>query len=234
MGNHKVKKLSYGLKTVPGVQYNTQSPVKDCTEEFSFVLQDQKVEVTFKEPLPTCEEARQVAEGYPQTWEVYAALSHCKKIIEFEREPLGIPSGASVGTPTVEVAYNAYPEPPKNFKLTPDVDTLWHRYCGYTKGREPLLSMAYFCLTYIQHLAGNRKQAANKYRIERLVLDKLGEITSTRGDSTEARKIDQKSCLEKLSVKEQKWVETAVRKIILQMGNPKPGGVLKMSDLPEL
>lgn len=42
------------------------------------------------------------------------------------------------------VTLHKYPDPPKLFILTPDVETLWHRYEGYLQGKEPLSSMAYF------------------------------------------------------------------------------------------
>ncbi len=51
-----------------------------------------------------------------------------------------------------------------------------------------LLSMAYFCLSYMEGLAGNRNLLSCTYNIGRDVLDKLGDLTSATGDEKEARK----------------------------------------------
>ena len=42
-----------------------------------------------------------------------------------------------------------YPPAPAGFEVSPDVETMWYRYDGYRRRREPLASMAYMCLTVL-------------------------------------------------------------------------------------
>ncbi len=112
----------------------------------------------------------------------------------------------------------------------------------YIKGKEPLLSMAYFCFTHLLNLAerdkgkGKRKEkASEKFYIEDDVLNKLGCLSSARGDKTTARKSIENSI--PLTAIEEKWVKDCIKLIIRRVGeiniNPKPN-VIKMSDLPQL
>ena len=61
------------------------------------------------------------------------------------------------------------------------------RFAGFRQGREPLSSMAYFCLTVLERNPGGRAEAAKKFGISRNVLEKVGKLTSKKG-GTEARK----------------------------------------------
>src|SRR4029077_20727896 len=84
-----------------------------------------------------------------------------------------------------------YTDPPVGFHLTPDAESILLRFRGYQDGREPLLSMAYFCLTVVLSAAGDRnrlRNAAKIFGIKEDVLRKLGDLTSNRGDRTTARK----------------------------------------------
>jgi hypothetical protein len=129
-----------------------------------------------------------------------------------------------------------YPEPPKQFRISPDVETLWHRYEGYLDGHEPLLSMAYFCLTLLETRAGSRGNAASKYAIEIDVLRKLGELTSTRRDEKITRKANP---LDSLKNEEKTWINAAIKMIIRRIGEYEydPTAsllMIKMADLPPL
>ena len=57
---------------------------------------------------------------------------------------------------------------------------------GYLQGREPLASMAYFCLTMLEDKK-DRMTAARKYGIDREVLTKIAKLSSEKGGQ-EARK----------------------------------------------
>ena len=114
--------------------------------------------------------------------------------------------------------------------MTPEVEVLWARICHYLASQEPLLSMAYFCLTFLER--GNRELAATHYAIHRDVLRKLGELTSNRGDNLVARK--RKGPAIPLSGQETAWIEETIKAIVRHIASRKPGVTLTMADLPSL
>ena len=96
--------------------------------------------------------------------------------------------------------------------------------------------MAYFCLTVLEADAGGRRKAAVKHSIHELVLGKLGELTSDRGDRSTARKMS-KVPVRPLSGGEIAWIEETIKRIILRMGDQRPLAELPkimMTDLPPL
>jgi hypothetical protein len=143
------------------------------------------------------------------------------------------------------VTRRKYPAPPQRFKVSPDVETLWHRYEGYQQGREPLLAMAYFCLSFLdwrgsQHpgLSPNRRRAASLYAIEYEVLKQLGNLTTNLGDEKTTRKIDEESLHREPTPGEVAWIEAAIKMIIRRVGEHAADSAacrpLSMCDLPPL
>jgi hypothetical protein len=98
-------------------------------------------------------------------------------------------------------------------------------------GSEPLLSMAYFCLTLLER--GDRRAAAQQFAIDYEVLKKLGELTSTRGDHHTARKAS--APLHPLTADEAHWIEATIKAIgkhlAARVRDSKP---LSLADLPKL
>ena len=114
--------------------------------------------------------------------------------------------------------------------------SLWHRYRGYLEGREPLLTMAYFCLTVLEITAGGRQQAAAMYNISKSVLNTLAILASERGDYRTARKIVS-STMQPLSEAETAWIQETIKQIILRVGDKRSVlGLPKitMAELPRL
>ena len=69
--------------------------------------------------------------------------------------------------------------------ITPDVQTMYDRYMGYRQGREPLTTMAYFCLTILERSTKknhSREVAAETYGIKLEVLNKIGHLSSEKGE----------------------------------------------------
>ena len=102
-----------------------------------------------------------------------------------------------------------------------DVNGLWQRYTRYEQGREPLLSMAYFCLSYFEDTVGTgasgkqrRKMAAEALGVEEKLLARLGELTSTLGDAESARKKNTQSRDRALTEEERQWIEDTVQFLI--------------------
>jgi hypothetical protein len=140
-----------------------------------------------------------------------------------------------VFSPTIINGRREYPAPPQRFALSPDVTALLARYQGYKRGEEPLLAMAYYCLTVAEGRAVSRVQAAQRLVIAPEVLRKIGELTSTRGDERSARK--HRYSQQPLSKPESRWLETAIRKLIRQIAHVDAGGnptQLDMASLPDL
>ena len=77
-----------------------------------------------------------------------------------------------------QVARPRYPDPPHQFAVSPDVETLWNRYEGHLQGREPLLSAANACLTWLEATHGGRRNVARKFRISQKI---RGEARPPRG-----------------------------------------------------
>ena len=256
MRDPHVASLRYKLETISTVTFNNPPPVKVETDMFLLYLENGKASVEMKEHFAAVEAARSVIDPYLRAWELDVALHLGRQEIKFiyedaeviDRNPpppgspqaiqlSGIALATSFGTATLTVARREYPLPPKHFRVNPDVDTLWHRFDGYNQGREPLLAMAYFCLTLLEARAVRRKNTVKLYRVHKAVLDKLGELTANRGDERTARKLKKASTLVPLTPTETRWIEAAIKAIIRRVGeidaNPSLD-VLTMSDLPTL
>jgi hypothetical protein len=186
-----------------------------------------------------------------RAWELDSALKFGREEFHFSYKDADVvdrnPSPGSVSvnvsascaicamcTHKIHVSKSTYPTPPLNFVINPDVETLWFRYNMYLQGKELLTSMAYFCLSFLEGLAGKRSKISTIYYIERDVIDKLGDLTSAKGDLKTTRKGKDHKFLP-LSDNEKRWIEFCVKTIIRRLGEsaPKPS-MITMSDLPKL
>ena len=85
----------------------------------------------------------------------------------------------------ITITHAKYPSPPSDIALSPNVQNMYERFMEYRENMEPLSSMAYFCVTVLEHeakcLSGEtvdrpskpRKLAATTYGISKKVLDKI-------------------------------------------------------------
>lgn len=206
-----------------------------------------------KKHFASVEEARASATGFLFVWEVDAELRHGRGAIRFifqdaqliDRIPpppgtfeVHVPSGALIvtgGVCTVRITSAAYPGPPSNMKSSPDLESIWLRYDAYRAKREPLSTMAYFCLIVLETAAGGRTQAAKQFDIEFEVLRKIGELTTNRGDRTTARKMH--ANLAPYTPLEINWIEEAIKLMIRRVAEIAAGATcaeITMKDLPAL
>ncbi len=207
MRDPHVVSLRYRLETDKTVTFEDPPSIERETNEFIAQLENSILKCQMKEHYPSVPAAREVVDKFVQAWELDIALRFGRgemwfvyedaHLIDRDPPPPGSPQVVCTSlicnaefrtSGTLRTRLRSYPEPPEQFRISPDVETLWHRYEGYLNGDEPLLSMAYFCLTLLEARAGSRGNAASKYAIEIDVLGKLGELTSTRGDEKIARK----------------------------------------------
>ena len=93
-------------------------------------------------------------------------------------------------------------------------------------GGERLLRMAYFVLTVLLNAAGGLEKAASAFAVDRDILKKLGELTSTRGGAMTARKVERGSTLKDLSGPEAQWVDDLVRRLVIRLGERASGAAL--------
>jgi len=112
--------------------------------------------------------------------------------------------------------------------------------------------MAYFILTLFQKAAeeatsaekaasakeGARKRAARHFRIDEKVLGKIGELSSKRGDERTARTAHEPGeKFQELTSVEKQWLEEAIPRVILRLGEHAPSislALISLGDLPRL
>lgn len=256
MNDPHVESLQYHIETDGSCSYESPPPVEYEKDGFRARLEEGVLTVTMKEHHASAASARKAVAEFLRSWEIQAALSVGRGCLRFEHDSAKVvdrhPSPGtntlvleplvckvSVGAVTLHIGRSSYPEPPKDFVASPLVETMWHRFEMFLDGREPLASMAYFCLSTIQADAGGRNKAAAKYHVDRGVLDKLGQLTSEVGDSSTARKIDSSSTLRPHTPQETEWMKCAVQTIIRRVGEVEASPTasrprLTMSDLPRL
>jgi hypothetical protein len=261
MRDPHVVKLFYRLVVDEHTTYDNPPPVEDETDAFTVRLANERLTFEMKQHFASEQEARVAADEYVRAWAVHAALTNQPGTAGFAFEKAEIidrdppPSGLVTGNVNVHVAdavaaaegvvvhatRTRYTEPPGHFRLTPDADTLWHRYKGYLASHEPLLSMAYFCLTYLEWLAAkqrlrrpenNRQAAARVFHVHQEILGTLGKLTA-KGDEMTARKVDWGDAPLPLTSAETAWVDAAIKAIILRVGDPTLPQVT-MADLPAI
>ena len=255
MNDPHVVALLYRIEDDPSVDYREAPPFDHEEEQFRLHIEDQQVRFELKEHCATSEAARTVVEPYIRCWELDASLRTHRFKLRFERPEIvdrnptpgivELVTYANVGNITARAVITAvvheYPRPPSGLTLdpdNPDVLTMYHRYTGYRERREPLTSMAYFCLTMLtEYLNGGRNAAASKYRIEKKVLDKIGDLSTNRGGPAGARKA--KGVSQDLTAAESHFLDEAVKAIIRRVAEVAhdPGSDfprIRLSDLPNL
>jgi hypothetical protein len=252
MRDPHVVRLHFTIGSEEGTAYRDPPPLSFINAFGKFETQGKALTVEPAVHFATEEEARAGIEPFLRSWEIDADLRFDLGTIRFvfdraeliDRNPP--PPGSHVlmagtarmtitGHPaTLTITRSTYPPPPTQFGVTLDVQIAYQRWRNVRLGREPLLGMAYWLLTVMDRLAGNRKAAAAMFNVDPKVLKTLGQLSSTRGDLTTARKVSRAQ--QPLSSQEQSWLEEAVKALILRIGQTSPGTAarLSMRDLPTL
>jgi hypothetical protein len=237
MNDPHVEQLHYDFIAGEHVGFIDPPPIDVETAGFKCRLEDWSLTVTMKEHHADPESARLVVDPYLRSWEIQTNLREGPRSVEFkyrsadliDRNPptasdpkvLDVQAGSYVFMGD-EVRFHVnrvvYPEPPLQFRATQDVEVMWTRFQLYRDGKEPLLSMAYACLTLLEGSTGAtsrvREAFCQKYAVDRAVRDALGDIVSDRGDNEEARKLGGGATRLPLTQKEKNWVEAVVMSLI--------------------
>ena len=153
---------------------------------FSVKVADQQVRFEFKEHYAAEDVAREAIEDYIRAWEFGAGLKNGPDYFKLkfdyaqieDRKPTPgvlmvharpVRFEVTVGKATCVVSPACYPPPSGVMLITADVQTMYDRYMGYRQGREPLTTMAYFCLTILERSTKknhSREVAAKTHGIE--------------------------------------------------------------------
>ena len=223
--------LTYRIEHSKSVAYSNPPPLSREEPQFRLEVTEGLVRFEFKQHFATEIEARDSVARYIESWHMSADLNRGPgsfrlafqdaEVVDRQPPSDGVSLRMSVraGTPRVSVRLRAvspnYPEPPADCDfLHPDVKAMHMRYIGYRQNEEPLASMAYFCLTVLEHsvqVPRRRENAAKKWRIDRAVLDRIAQLSSTRG-GTAARKAD--GIGKPLTSEESRLLDQAIRSII--------------------
>jgi hypothetical protein len=223
--------LRYRVQYSDGVALDTESlPVERQFDSFRIRVTNEAATAEMKAHYATEEAAREAVEAILRPWEIFEAVHRRGISLRFtfaeaefvDRDPPPRYLEGSVG-PAVQLEARIlreqrFPEPPKEFALSPDVEVMWSVYERYLRGQDRLLPMAYTCLTRLTYsVGGDKQQAAKKYGISRKILAKLASLSSS-GDEATARKWVRGRPPQALTDREIDWVESAVRMLILRAG----------------
>ena len=230
MNESYVFALHYKVDHAESIDYSRALPCEFHESEFDVRVEEDNVCFIMKANFATESEARDCVEDCIPGWELDAALSRGPEAFKLsfdwadvrDRKPApGVHSVSArparfsfhVSAVQVTVSPASYPPPPsRGLVRSPDVESMLHRYIGYRKDREPLTSMANFCLTVLQFAAGGgRHAAANRFRIAKTVLDRVSKLCATKGGSA-ARKAEGRH--KELTQQEWRFLEDAVKAMI--------------------
>lgn len=249
MKKPRVLALMYDFLPESSVDYSNAEALNHQEEAFDLSVANGVARFDMKAHVVTEPEARQIVGPFIEKWRVYARLQPAPQTFELkfkqaiweERDPPSPRFSARAGSPRLSIRLSTearrYPAPPQSeLMITPDVQSMHDRFVGSLEGKEPLTTMAYFCLTVLEGSTGatkgRRKAAARMYRIENAVLRQIGFLSEHKGGS-QARK--QKGTGAELNANEVEFLRGAVGAIILRMAEmaadpDRDYAVIRMSD----
>jgi hypothetical protein len=255
MRDPHVVSITYRLAVVSeGHSFKEPPPVERQTREFSMRLADEVVTFEMTKHCASEAEARGTVEPFLRAWEIAEGLRRRVPLIRFDfvaseivdRNPpppgsvkilgaVAVVAGATV-TASLSIESGIYPDPPADFAVDGEVETLWGRWVRYRAGLEPLQTMAYFCLTVLE-MHGGRAMAARRFSISSKVLSKIAMLSTEAGDPETARKATAK--MRPITAAESAWLEAALIKIIRRVGEVAADRnaerkSITMADLPDL
>jgi hypothetical protein len=260
MNKPHIDKLFYKIITKDNVDYVNAPAVSLENETFKMVTSNNEVTFEMKKHFSSEQDAKIATDEFLNKWEIIIGLENAPDDIRFKFDRSEVVhfepnqnesnvnlSVSSVGNfeddATNHVSHHKYPDPPDQFSISPDVETMYLRYKAYCEGRDTLLSMAYLLLTVAESKSATqkeaRKEAAAKLRVEEIIFDTLGRLCSTKGNESEARKAPRNGVFLPLKDNEREWVLAACKLLIKRCGEFEFCGtenlsLLKMDSLPSL
>ena len=257
MNDPHVVALHYEIEHASSIDYSSAEPLELHFDAFDVRVEDSHVRFAMKHHFATERDARDAIDDYIHGWELNATLVRGPNafklrysrsevedrkpvpgVINAQAEPILFNFSTSA---QATVSPRTYPTPPSmSLKRSPDVESMFHRYTRFREGREPLTTMAYFCLTVLEAATGERRgrraAAAKRYCISKAVLKQLADLSSTKG-GVGARKAE--GVQQDLNQQERKFLEAAVTTIIRRVAevahdpNASPK-LITVQDLPRM
>ena len=256
MHDPHIAKLHYEIGSGEGISYSDPEPVSFQNHLGDFNLRDGKLVFIPTEHFADEGTARQAIEPFLIAWEINEDLKsnvgairfkfNRAELIDRDPRPPGHPyvleakAGSNIilgDSASFHLTLSKYPEPPKAFCSTPEVEMSHWRWINFRAGKETLQAMSNFVLSVLTAIAGSRKKAAEVFHIDLSVLSKIGDLSTNKGNRETVRKVQQDTSYQELSGSEKQWLEQAVRRIIYRMGEKASGTALTkitLNDLPPL
>jgi hypothetical protein len=260
-----VESLTYRLETDDTLEFEDPPPLEIERDDLRLRLAGDLLMVWPKEHYASEKEARQAFEPYLRAWESFEAIRRSgrremrfvfkyARVVDRDPAPFGTPLVAIEDSATVTATgtvkrvsrHRRYPDPPEGFVASPEVEFMLGRYDQYLRGREPLLAMAYFCVTRFEYgtrhsQAGGSwtQKAAREYGVSERVLRTLHRLSTGLVAEAGARKLGKQSENRPPTDEEQRWIERCVLALIRRAGEraADPRSTLPqitMADLPPL
>jgi hypothetical protein len=251
MNDPHVEALIYHVEHGADVNYEKAAPLEHDTPEFSLRVENGCARFEMKGHYATEEAAREVVSPFIRAWEVavglnegpdeFALVFDIAKVVD-RNPPSGIVLRADTGHLLISGhdiklhrSRSAYPAPAPHLLVSPDVKSMYDRYTGHLQGKEPLASMAYFCVTVL--LAGKRRDVAvKKYQISTPILRKLTRLVTKKG-GREARKAS--GAISEFTPHDRIWIDATIKAIIRRAAevayDPRQKlPLITIADLPQL
>jgi hypothetical protein len=255
MRDPHVEEVHYEIGTGDGLSFSNPPPLVFTNHLGRFELAHGKLTIYPADHFADGAQAKAVIDPFLRAWQLESDLSRNIGSIRFkytgvkkvDRAP-ALSGGSSLSVAagefllvgesvSVHITQSAYPAAPPDFRTTPEVEIAYNRWRAFRESREPLPSMAYAVLTLLASIAGSRGQASATCQIDKLVLDTIRRLSSTKGDSATTRKFAQGASVQPLTGRESAWLEAAIRRVVRRMGEHAAGAQLTqltMHDLPGL
>lgn len=243
MRDPHVERLTY---TVSPGRRRHDDPIQGDEGEYTYELVGKTLTIRMRAHCASANKAKSVVGPFLKGWEMKHHLKTGEPPLRFTFERAHIVDRAPL-PPTPEVrdpsapqelplasgkvlmrgrgvtirsaAEPSPPTPPGMFRISPCVESMWLRYERFRRDPDLILSMSNACVTrLIQEAGGSQRAAAQRYRVSRKILSKLGEFAANRGDEATARKFHGDSTLLALSAAERDWIEAVIRRLILRAG----------------
>jgi hypothetical protein len=230
MRDPHVVALHYRLETGPQLVFANPEPLECGTDAFTLWLADGHLRVELKDHFPTGEAAQREVEPFLHSWEIATALQEDPGAIKFKFERADVidrdpppPRGSvriqplsgeivSIGESVApRLSRVRYPDPPDKFIASPEVIAMWERFEGYRAKREPLPSMAYYCLTVFHGTEARGTVSEN-------VVSRLSYLSTMVGEPHTLRKRQDGQELRPHTPAEVAWMEAVVKRLIQRVG----------------
>lgn len=258
MNKPHIDKLYYSMIVHSSVDYRKAPATTDETESFTMTAGDKKVVFNIKQHYDSVEKIRSVTDEYLKQWEILIGLKTIPGEITFKFEHADIidlkpdrDSGivrllaSSVNAisvkanPDFHISRDKFPDPPSDFFVSPDVETMFFRYKAYHEGHDQLTSMAYLVLTILEMNTATRNNAGEKYNISETILYKLAKLCTNYSQKQDIESSHNDFPITLSSI-DRAWILSACRLIIKRKGEYESRGssdglpMLTMDHLPLL